>query len=758
MAPSCPDPSTSVSSLLADDSGVAEPIFPEAGDSFGDFQLLAELGRGGQGCVFLATQRFLADRPVVLKISACDGGEHLSLARLQHTHIVPLYYAADDRARNLRLLCMPYFGNATLRQALDFLKPLPFSRRTGRDVVQAIDKSQDCSPITLPSGGPARQMLSRLTYIQSVCWIGVCLAEALNYAHERGLMHLDIKPSNVLLAVDGQPMLLDFHLAQPPIQPGGAPPDWLGGSPLYMSPEHKVTLNAVRRDEMLPVSVDGRADIYSLGALLYEALGGTLPFRHDTSPALHQVNSAVSVGLSDIIHKSLSADAATRYSTAAGLAGDLQRHLAHRPLRGVRNRSLTERWWKWRRRRPYALAVIGLGIAVFIACAGLILLQQQGHKHLRRQLQTLIASGHEELAQGRSDAAAHTARHGLALAAGIAATNEAVAELQILLRRAERAQITRDLTTMTDRLRSLYGMDSLPDGELRALELQCRTFWDNRRLILEKLESELDAEASPVRTDLLDLALLWTDIQVQLAPPAGAAGARREAMRTLEQAEAALGDSPVLASQRQQYAEALGDPEIAVVATRGPQTAWEHYALGRMALKAGALETAATSFDHACSLQPQGFWPHYYQGVCAYRQKNYAQSLAAFSVCVGVNASNAVCFYNRALAFSALHQHDLALADYDRSLILDPRLAAAALNRGLLYYRQEHYLKSAADLRRALELGANPATVYYNLALIRLAQSDQRGASECLNEALRHDPYHRDALQLRQTLDRRYKR
>src|SRR5262249_10194347 len=105
--------------------GRAGPGFPSTGETWADFYLLTELGRGAVGRVFLATQPALANRAVVLKVSTPDAREHLSLARLQHTHIVPLYAVHDDAPRNLRALCMPYFGGATLGHILEALRDKP---------------------------------------------------------------------------------------------------------------------------------------------------------------------------------------------------------------------------------------------------------------------------------------------------------------------------------------------------------------------------------------------------------------------------------------------------------------------------------------------------------------------------------------------------------------------------------------------------------------------------------------------------------
>ena len=111
-------PATASTNSIGDGTASSAAIFPEAGQTIGGFSLVEELGRGAFARVFLARERQLADRPVALKVTRRGSREPQTLARLQHTHIVPVYSHRIDAATGLHLLCMPYFGRLTLARVL----------------------------------------------------------------------------------------------------------------------------------------------------------------------------------------------------------------------------------------------------------------------------------------------------------------------------------------------------------------------------------------------------------------------------------------------------------------------------------------------------------------------------------------------------------------------------------------------------------------------------------------------------------------
>ena len=371
---------------------------PDLGDSLFGFTLRRELGRGSFARVFLADQADLADRPVVVKVSAIEGREPQTLAQLQHTHIVPIYSVHEDQRSGLRALCMPYFGGASLSQVLDALWKKTACPTRGAELIHTLDavgtpppalafrERQDATPGVVARSGDrattgadvvarspdratpdSRDLLSRLSYVQLAAWLVARLAEGLQHAHQRGVLHRDIKPSNILLGADGQPMLLDFNLSQSAsLEQTHA---GLGGTVAYMAPEHFARPGRTRPDA-------GPKRGSALGYLFpghgpVRDSGGSASLRSERqlcSPAgtdrghgpgtrpdysfLTRRAPDVPWSLESILRRCLAPDPERRYRHADQLAEDLRRFLDDQPLRFAPELSRVERVQKWLRRHP----------------------------------------------------------------------------------------------------------------------------------------------------------------------------------------------------------------------------------------------------------------------------------------------------------------------------------------------------------------------------------------------------------------------
>jgi tetratricopeptide (TPR) repeat protein len=489
-----------------------------------------------------------------------------------------------------------------------------------------------------------------------------------------------------------------------------------------MSPEQIRAIAALREGKTVPEAIDGRSDIYSLGLVLYEALGGRVADANQgkLSP-LCRCNPQVPPGLSDIVAKCLAPEPKSRYRDAGALAADLWGHLNDLPLKGVANRSITERWRKWRRRKPHLLSYVALSALMFVV-AGAALAFALVHVGYRvDEARQAVADGQEYVTKERYPDAINTLKRGLSQLENLPGHEGLKAQLASRLDVAIRAQKAYHLHQIADGFRVLYGMDPNSSARFRVLEEKCCAIWDQRELILDRLGKELDPEIEQrIRLDFLDLAILGSNLRVGLAGAERVGAARRGALRVLDQAEALFGPNAVLYHERRVHAQALGFVEVARESQERasicpPRTAWEHYALGRALMQDGDLEAAAAQLKRALANERGGLWPNFYLGICNYRLGRFAESAQNFTVCTTLSPS-AGCFFNRALAYAGLGSPELALRDVEQARELDVEFARAALNQ------------AAADWQRALDGGANPASAHFHLALICLAQKDQAGA------------------------------
>jgi eukaryotic-like serine/threonine-protein kinase len=248
----------------------------ELGDTVEDFTLLTKLGKGAFASVFLARQQSM-QRLVALKISADKGNEPQTLAQLDHPHIVRVYDQRRLPEQRLRLLYMQYAPGGTLHEVIDMVRRTLPADRDGNLLVRCVDASLDKSGFGSAEAPAERRKLAKLTWPELVCRLGIQLAQALDFAHKRGVLHRDVKPANVLLTADCSPKLADFNISFSTQLEGASPAAYFGGSVAYMSPEQLEACNP--EHSRTPDSLDGRADLFSLAALLWELLYGVRPFR-----------------------------------------------------------------------------------------------------------------------------------------------------------------------------------------------------------------------------------------------------------------------------------------------------------------------------------------------------------------------------------------------------------------------------------------------------------------------------------------------
>jgi TolB-like protein/predicted Ser/Thr protein kinase/Tfp pilus assembly protein PilF len=331
---------------LSSDEPVAGGVDPGRAPSmsmhFGDYELLEEIGRGGQGVVFRARQKSL-NRTVALKVIRLGqwaSKAHLkrfrleaeAAAKLEHPGIVPIHEVGERDGSCY--FSMKFVEGGQLDEVAR-REPMPIRR-----AVELIAK----------------------------------IARTVHYAQEHGILHRDIKPGNILLDAKGEPHLTDFGLARL-LETESSVTQTLDvlGTPSYMAPEQAVGNNA---------AVSSATDVYGLGAVLYQLLTGQPPFAGgttyetiklllDTEPRQpRQLNPKIDRDLSTICLKCLEKDPKRRYPSALELAEDLERWLKHEPIQ-ARHTGVFARGGKWVRRNPNS-ALLAASLVALAAAAGWI--------------------------------------------------------------------------------------------------------------------------------------------------------------------------------------------------------------------------------------------------------------------------------------------------------------------------------------------------------------------------------------------------
>jgi serine/threonine protein kinase len=312
----------------------------QTGDQIGDFDLISRLGDGAFAVVYLAYERSMM-RHVALKVSRRGRDEPPTLGQLDHPNIVRVHGVTRlDDGQGLQLMAMEYVAGGTLQEVISKLQSESSLPESGEFLRETIEKrlSEDQK-----RPGGLRDSLEELPWGQVVCVLGIQLAEALAYAHGKGILHRDIKPANVLLTVDGTPKLADFNIAYGSHVSQNAA-GYFGGTLAYMSPEQLEACDP--QGDSKPGDLDHRSDIYSLAVVLWELLSGRRPFEESTrvllspgaaeerrrgvtSEVIAKLPTTIPTGMQEVLCKCLESDPKDRYQSGK-MARDLR--LCTKPL------------------------------------------------------------------------------------------------------------------------------------------------------------------------------------------------------------------------------------------------------------------------------------------------------------------------------------------------------------------------------------------------------------------------------------------
>jgi WD40 repeat protein/serine/threonine protein kinase len=373
------------------DIGPASPL--------GDYRILREVGRGGMGIVYEAEQLSLGRR-VALKVlpfaATMDPrqlqrfkNEALAAAHLDHPHLVDVYGVGCERG--VHFYAMRFIDGHTLAEIIEQLRELRGQEGASLpDAVVAVqtrleprpprpdEQTGDYTPqpaearetaVGMGTGRSSGSARFSRSYFRSVAQLGAQVAEALDHAHQMGVVHRDIKPSNLMLDVRGKVWITDFGLARRDDAARVTVTGDLVGTLRYMSPEQALAKR---------IPIDHRSDVYSLGVSLYElltlepAVGGKdrqellrqIAFEEPRPP--RRLCREVPAELETIVLKAMEKNPADRYATAAELAEDLRHFLADQPIR-ARRPGVVQRLRKWGRRHRSLVTAGGIGLALVVA-------------------------------------------------------------------------------------------------------------------------------------------------------------------------------------------------------------------------------------------------------------------------------------------------------------------------------------------------------------------------------------------------------
>jgi serine/threonine protein kinase/Tfp pilus assembly protein PilF len=779
-------------------------IQPEA--PLGDYRLVREIGRGGMGVVYEAVQMSLGRR-VALKVlpfaSTLDAkqlqrfkNEAQAAAHLHHQNIVPVY--ATGTERGVHFYAMQFIEGQTLASLISELRrqaglEIPEGQAPTGPAEEAVREFVSGrwapSAVHLPTAGPyqaspaaetatppaaalsTERSLRGAPFYRTVATLAVQAAEALEHAHQMGVVHRDIKPANLLVDPRGNLWITDFGLAHCQSQAGLTMTGDLVGTLRYMSPEQALAKR---------VNIDQRTDIYSLGVTLYELLtlepayAGSdrqellrqIAFEEPKRP--RKINKSVPVELETIVLKAVEKNPADRYATAQELADDLRRFLEDRPIR-ARRLTLLQIMRKWARRHQAVVSTASAAGAVLLAVlAGSIGWVARDAAARRAQTERLVTSALEESAswqeQRRLLETLSAARRAEGLLAG-ADVDQALrqrvrarlADLK-LLDRLENIRIEQ-LTAVKDGNFDLQGADALYGQTFRDAGLDVEALPPNevgQRIAASTVAAELAAvldqwASARVGNRGVDDSS-WKDLLriARLADPDVWRTRLREALERLDgQALRSLASSEEVFDLAPATLFLLGDAFQAAEQTRTQVEVflrkaqrrhpndfwlninlWQHFAYMQPPQTEETLRFATV----AAALRPDSPGAHLNLANALNAKGQLDEPIAEYGEAIRVKKDYAEAHCNLGNAVREKGLLDEAIGEYSEAIHIKKDYAEAHNNLGIALYNKGKFDEAITEIREAIRIKDDYAEAHHNLGV---ALADKGQFDEAIAEQLK---------------------
>lgn len=720
-----------------------------ANQTLGDFRILRELGRGGMGVVYEATQLSL-NRRVALKIlplvAVLDPrtlqrfkNEAQAAAALDHPHIVDVYGVGCERGIHyyaMRLIdgCTladvitrfhaqadtdPAKLPSSLAEVSSSFRSAALSKRNNPLPANGYDVTTDHQHAQSTAVGSHTRSwrLYGSAMFRSIAELGVHVAEGLNHAHEQGIVHRDIKPSNLMLDASGQVWITDFGLAQIESNPGLTQTGDLLGTLRYMSPEQTLANRA---------PIDHRSDIYSLGATLFELL--TLqPMFSDSSRTVllqkialseptppHQLNPRIPPDLETIILKMLEKEPARRYAAAADLALDLRRFLENKPI-VARRPSLAQRLAKWSARHKTLVTTAATMLLTIVAITGGILGWWTRDAAAQKQIAEQIATNAEQsAAKFREDGNWPAARNELQRASDALAT---IANRSNLTGPIQAAKRDAEMAIRLDDTRLLTAMLAGSDFDFRSADAAYHKAFANYGipvLTLSPAEATRQIRQRPIRVELAaaltDWSLTRQRMNTEISP------AWQHLLVIARDADPDPWRSRLRkAWVKEELVEMATSPALA----KQPPATLALFVTAAMHQRANddAMQTTLRQLQRQ---HAQDFWLNF--ALARYFQNtgppHLDESIRYYSVAGGLRPNSAAVHNNLGVILQKQGRRQEAIAEYRRAIDLSPEAFFPYANLGVALAQAEQFNEAVAAFQKAIDLTDDTASIQNMLKTI----------------------------------------